>query len=229
MTALSDRFRTCIRGIVLAGLRPRRASAHYRSLASPETLFNESSFGFSRVLVILALLASAASHSGHARATGQAVGDGQHDFDFELGAWKAHIRRLVHPLSKSDSWVDLDGTSVVRKIWDGRGNLGELDVANQTMRLQGLSLRLYDPDARQWRIHWANSKDGRLGPPMIGGFTNGRGEFYDQEELEGKAIYVRFIFSDVTRHSFRFEQAFSSDGGKTWEPNWIATFTKERA
>jgi hypothetical protein len=152
--------------------------------------------------------------------------DGQHDFDFEFGSWTAHIKRLVRPLSGGGPWVELDGTSVVRTIWGGRGNLGELEVAGGTSRIEGLSLRVYNPQARQWAIYWASSQDGALGTPMIGQFTNGRGEFYDQESFGGRAIFVRFIFSDVVPASFRIEQAFSADGGKTWEVNWIATFKR---
>jgi hypothetical protein len=154
--------------------------------------------------------------------------DGQHDFDFEFGSWNTHIRRLLRPLTGSNTWVDLNGTSILRKIWDGRGNLGELEVGNRTMHLEGLSLRLYSPISHQWSIWWSNSQDGTLGTPMIGQFKNGRGEFYDQELFQGMAIYVRFIFSDITPTSFRLEQAFSADGGKTWEPNWIATFVRQK-
>ena len=154
--------------------------------------------------------------------------DGQHDFDFELGSWKAHIKRLVHPLAASKTWVELDGTSVVRPIWGGRANLGELEVANATSRIQGLSLRVYNPQSKQWSIYWANAADGALGTAMVGGFKNGRGEFYDQESFDGRAIFVRFIFADLTPTGFRIEQAFSADGGKTWETNWIATFTRPK-
>ena len=154
--------------------------------------------------------------------------DGQHDFDFEFGSWKAHIRRLLHPLSGSNQWMELNGTSVVRKIWDGRGNLGELEVDGGGIHLEGLSMRLYNPQSQQWSIYWSSSKEGALGTPMIGGFKDGRGEFYDQETLNGRAIYVRFVFSDISSNYFKLEQAFSSDGGKTWEPNWIATFAREK-
>ena len=152
--------------------------------------------------------------------------DGQHDFDFEFGAWKVHIKRLVKPLTGSTSWVEYDGSSVVRKVWDGQANLGELEVSGPAGRIEGLSLRLYHPDTHQWHITWANRADPTLGPEMVGTFQQGRGEFYDAETLGGRAIYVRFIFSDITATTFRLEQAFSADGGKTWEPNWIATFTK---
>jgi hypothetical protein len=156
----------------------------------------------------------------------QALNGGQHDFDFEFGAWKARISRLTRPLSGSSEWVEYEGTSTVRKIWDGRGNLGELDVQGPAGRITGLSLRLYNPETRQWAISWANARDGALGPPMYGGFTNGRGEFYNQELFNGRAILVRFLFSEITPTSFQLEQAFSDDGGKTWEPNWVARFTR---
>src|SRR5262245_61530648 len=157
-----------------------------------------------------------------------AQADHQHDFDFEFGSWKTHIRRLLHPLSGSQEWTDLDGTSVVRKVWDGRANLGELEVANSTTHLEGLSMRIYNPESRKWSIYCSNAKDGALGTAMVGQFNNGRGEFYDQETFRGSAIFVRFIFSDITAASFRLEQAFSADGGKTWEPNWIATFVRQK-
>ncbi len=153
--------------------------------------------------------------------------DGQHDFDFEFGTWQAHLKRLVHPLSGSDTWVEYDGTSVVRKIWDGRANLGELEVGNANSHIEGLTLRLYHPQSHQWSLYWANSKDGSLAVPTIGQFKNGRGEFFDQEDFDGRSIFVRFIFSDITPTSFRTEQAFSADGGKTWETNWIGTFTRQ--
>src|SRR5512138_1790759 len=153
--------------------------------------------------------------------TAQSLPDGQHDFDFELGRWHVHLERLVAPLTHSTTWVALDGTSVVRAVWNGLANLGELEVDGPGGHIEGLSFRVYDPRARQWRIHWANSKDGVLGPAMVGSFRDGRGEFYDQEDFNGRAILVRFIFSGITRTSFRIEQAFSDDGGGSWETNWI--------
>jgi len=152
--------------------------------------------------------------------------DGSRDFDFEFGEWKARIRRLEQPLTGSESWVEYEGTSIVRKVWNGKANLGELLVEGPAGRIEGMSLRLYDPTNDKWMIHWASSRDGAIGPAMIGGFQDGIGEFYNQELFNGRAVYVRFIFSDITPTSFRLEQAFSADGGKTWEPNWIATFEK---
>lgn len=170
--------------------------------------------------------ASAKAAETATEAAGEAR-DGQHDFDFEFGEWNARIKRLVDPLTGSSTWVEYEGSSVVRRIWDGRGNLGELNVSGDSSEIQGLSLRLYNPETREWSIRWANARDGMLGPPMIGGFdANGRGEFYNQETYNGRAIFVRFIFSDIEEDSFRLEQAFSADGGKNWEPNWIATFSR---
>lgn len=149
--------------------------------------------------------------------------DGQRDFDFEIGTWRTHLRRLQNPLTGSKTWVEYEGTSVVRKIWNGRANLVELDVSGPAGRIEGLSLRLYNPESRQWSLNFSNSRGGTLSPPVIGEFRNGRGEFFSQETLNGRAILVRFVISDITPDSCRFEQAFSDDGGKTWEVNWIAT------
>jgi hypothetical protein len=152
--------------------------------------------------------------------------DGSHDFDFEIGAWKTHLSRRVHPLTGSTTWVQYDGTTVVRKVWNGRANLVELDVNGPSGRIEALSLRLYNPQSRQWSLNFSNSEAGAMSTPTIGEFQNGRGEFYDQETLNGRAILVRFVITDITPNSCRFEQAFSDDGGKTWEVNWIATDTR---
>jgi hypothetical protein len=155
--------------------------------------------------------------------------NGQRDFDFAFGSWKVRLRRLVHPLSGSHVWADYEGTTVVRKIWNGRANLAELEVEDPAThtRIEGLSLRLYNPQSGQWSVYFANAKEGILGQPMIGGSRNGRREFYDQEEFDGRTIFVRFVFSDITPNSYRFVQSFSADGARTWEPNWVATFTRD--
>jgi hypothetical protein len=154
------------------------------------------------------------------------AGDPAHDFDFEFGNWHAKVDRLTKPLSGSTTWVHYEGPSIVHRVWDGSANLGEIDLTGPAGRIRGMSLRLYDPAAKQWRIHWASAGDGLLGAPMIGGFVAGRGEFYNQETYHGRAVFVRFIFSGITAKSFRIEQAFSPDGGKTWETNWIANFER---
>jgi len=151
---------------------------------------------------------------------------GEHDFDFEIGTWSTHVRRRLRPLTGSTTWVEMKGTTVVRKVWNGRGNLVELTADGPNGHFEGLSLRLYNPQTRQWSLNFANASDGILAPPTIGEFKDGRGEFYAQETLNGRAIFVRFLISDITPKSCRFEQAFSDDGGKTWEVNWIAVDTR---
>ncbi len=148
--------------------------------------------------------------------------DGQHDFDFETGSWKTHLKRLLHPLTGSTTWIEYDGTTMVRKVWNGRANLVELEVDGPPGHIEALSLRLYNPDSHQWSLNFSNSASGTLGTPSIGEFKNGRGEFFDQETLAARAILVRFVISGITATSCHFEQAFSDDGGKTWEVNWIA-------
>jgi hypothetical protein len=152
--------------------------------------------------------------------------DGSHDFDFEIGKWNTHLRRLVKPLTGSTTWVEYNGTTVVSKVWNGKANLVELDVTGPAGHIEALSLRLYNPESHQWSLNFANSAGGTMAIPTIGEFKNGRGEFYDQETLNGRAILVRFVISDITANSCHFEQAFSDDRGKTWEVNWIATDTR---
>ena len=152
--------------------------------------------------------------------------DGQHDFDFEIGTWKTRLRRLQRPLSASTTWLEYEGTTVVRKVLDGRANLVELKVAGPAGRIEGLSLRLYEPQLRQWSLNFANITDGKLTTPSIGAFKNGRGEFHNEDTYNGRPIMVRFIITKVTQDQYRFEQSFSDDGGKTWEVNWIAIDTR---
>jgi hypothetical protein len=152
--------------------------------------------------------------------------DGQHDFDFEIGTWKTHLSRRLHPLTGSNAWTEMEGTSLVRKVWNGRGNLVELVADGPAGHFEGLSLRLYNPQSHQWSLNFANSSAGTLTTPTIGQFKDGRGEFYAQDTLDGRAILVRFVITPLTPDSCRFEQAFSDDGGKTWEVNWIAVDTR---
>jgi hypothetical protein len=147
--------------------------------------------------------------------------DAQHDWDWEIGTWKLHVRRLLHPLTGSTTWVEYNGSDVVRKIWDGRANIGEFEADGPQGHLEILTLRLYNPDTRQWSINVANSAGGTLSPPAVGNFDNGHGEFFDQETYKGKIILLRFRVSMLSPTSCRLDQAFSTDGGKSWEVNLI--------
>ena len=152
--------------------------------------------------------------------------DGQRDFDWEIGNWKTQLRRLQRPLTGSTTWVEYEGTTVVRKVLDGRANLVELKVSGPGGQIEGLSLRTYNPQSRKWSLNFANVRDGVLTTPSIGEFTDGRGEFYNDDTFNGKAILVRFVITKITEDQYRFEQAFSDDRGKTWEVNWIAVDTR---
>ena len=168
------------------------------------------------------------AHTNAAATRAAAEHDGQHDFDFELGSWNIHLKKLVHPLTGSTTWVEFDGTSETRKVWDGRAQLEEFETNGAAGHIEGLTLRLYNPQSHQWRLHWANSKDGILGQPTIGEFKDGRGEFFDQEMFNGRSILVRYVWSGITANSAHFEQSFSTDGGKTWEVNWITDQTRKK-
>jgi hypothetical protein len=163
-----------------------------------------------------------------ALAQGAPPRDGQHDFDFEIGRWNTRLSRLQNPLTGSTTWVEYTGTTVVRKVWDGRANLVELAVEGPGGRLEALSLRLYNPQSRQWSLNFANARSGAMGVPSVGEFRNGRGEFYSHEEFNGRMIFVRFVITVLSPDSVRFEQSFSDDGGRTWEANWIAVDTRVR-
>jgi len=144
-----------------------------------------------------------------------------------MGAWKIHLSRLDHPLTGSKTWIEFDGTLVARKIWNGRANIEEVELNSPGGRIEGLTLRLYNPQSRQWSIYWANSKNGSMDTsPQVGQFKSGRGEFYGQDMLDGKLIYVRFVWTKTNSDSPHFEQSYSGDGGKTWEVNWITDQTR---
>jgi hypothetical protein len=156
-----------------------------------------------------------------------ALRDGSHDFDWEIGRWTTQLRYLPEPLTGSNQWVDYSGTSDVRAVLGGRANLVELSVAGQPGRIEGVALRLYNPKAHQWTLNFASIRNGQLTAPVHGAFdANGRGLFYGQDTLDGRAVLVRFVISGVTPNSARFEQAYSADAGATWEVNWIAVDTR---
>jgi hypothetical protein len=160
--------------------------------------------------------------------TAAKVRDGRHDFDWDIGTWKTHQRRLVHPLTGSTTWVEYQGTDVVRRIWDG-ANDAHIQADGPAGHLELFALRLYNPETHEWSIYFSNSGSGTLSTPVIGEFKNGRADFIDQEPYNGKTILVRFSVSDIKADSCHFEQAFSADGGKTWETNFVVSETLIKA
>lgn len=155
--------------------------------------------------------------------------DGRADFDFFIGTWKVHHRQLRGRLEGSQEWEEYEGTSVARKVLGGLGNMDEITGERPSGRLQGMTMRLFDPQTQLWSIYWADTAHGwDWHVPMVGSFKQGRGEFYDQELFEGKRIFVRFIWSPLSETACRWEQAFSEDGGSTWETNWIMDFSRSQ-
>jgi len=151
-----------------------------------------------------------------------ALPNGAHDFDFNFGTWHTNIRRLLKPLSGSNTWVTYTGTVTVRKVWGGAANVEEVE-ADGPNHLELVNVRLYNAASHQWSLNGANSAQGTLQmPPMFGQFEHGRGVFYDQEDFNGRVILDRQTFYDITPTSYSFAQAFSDDGGKTWETNFVA-------
>jgi hypothetical protein len=151
---------------------------------------------------------------------------GQHDFDFDLGTWNTHSTRLLHPLTGSTTWVEMDGSTVVKKVWGGRANLAEFKADGPAGHVELLSLRWFNPATHQWSLDFATPNVGTLGIPGVGGFKDGRGDFYDYEEINGRSVLVRFSIWKTSQDTAQSEQAFSEDGGKTWEVNWINKYTR---
>jgi hypothetical protein len=157
--------------------------------------------------------------------------DGSHDFDFIHGAWKATLKRLEKPLTGSTKWVEFEGRSVDRPLWGGQANIDEftVDSPQAGTKILGLTLRLYNPQTRQWSLYWSNAKAGVMAmPATVGHFEDGIGRFYDEEDFNGKPIVVRYEWSKITANTAHFEQAFSADGGKSWEVNWTSDITREK-
>jgi len=152
--------------------------------------------------------------------------DGRNDFDFLAGTWDSQQRRLRERLKGSNDWEEFKATLVNRKILGGMGNIEDVIMHRASGSVHGFTLRLYDLKSRQWSIYWADGTNGNIGLPEVGSFKDGRGEFYAQEPFEGRSIFSRFIWSEITETSCKWEQAFSEDGGKTWETNWINIFIR---
>src|SRR5688500_4176626 len=165
---------------------------------------------------------SAPALSAHSVSAPSDLADGQHDFDWELGSWRSDVRVLADPLSGTEEWLRFSGTSAVRPLMDGRANVVELDISGEAGRIEGLNVRLYEPQADRWSSTFVNMRDGLLTSSVYGGFHDGVGEFYGKDQLDGRPIEVRFLIFRQGPNKARFEQAYSDDGGATWETNWIA-------
>jgi hypothetical protein len=155
--------------------------------------------------------------------------DGAHDFDFLIGDWKAHVRRLPDRLVGSNKWIEYDGISNHKKLLDSNGNFEQFEVwsPDKQNHIKAQTLRLYNPASHQWSIYLVDLDKGTLGlPATVGQFTGKRGEFYDHEDWKGRMVLVRFVWLDLGPHAAHMDQSFSPDGGKTWEVNWICDLSR---
>lgn len=150
-----------------------------------------------------------------------------HDFDFYMGKWRVHHRRLKERLAGSDAWQEFEGTSKAWPILGGAGNIDDNVIELPAGTYRAVTLRSFDPASQTWSIWWLDGRNpGQLDPPVVGGFKDGIGTFEGDETFNGNPIIVRFIWSNITETTCRWEQAFSPDGGKTWEVNWIMESTR---
>jgi hypothetical protein len=148
------------------------------------------------------------------------------DFDFWLGRWNGHNRRLRERLAGCDEWDEFESKSIARSILGGMGN-EDVFLTDYAGGYIGMSFRFFDPETRQWAIYWADSRrSGALDPPVIGSFSGDVGVFEGPDTFEGRPILVRYTWSGITTTTPRWEQAFSDDGGETWETNFVAEFTR---
>jgi hypothetical protein len=148
----------------------------------------------------------------------------RHDFDFYVGTWKIRNRRLRKALAGCTEWYEFEATGRARMVLDGIGNIDEYEAPSEG--LVGFTLRVYDPERDEWLLYWVGRAGGPLGAPQVGRMENGRGDFEADDVWNGIPIRVVYRWTVVSPTEARWEQAFSADGGRTWETNWIMESTK---
>jgi len=153
--------------------------------------------------------------------------DGTHDFDFLFGRWRVHNERLRRRLAGSTDWQCFDAIAECRPILGGAGNIDEFVTDEfEPSVFFGMTLRLFDRTTQRWSIWWASNRKGGLEPPVVGNFNDGIGRFEGDDVHAGRPVRVRFVWSDTGPDRAHWEQAFSADGGRTWETNWRMHFTR---
>jgi hypothetical protein len=155
--------------------------------------------------------------------------DGQHDFDFNIGVWHTHIKRVLNPFDSASQSIELEGTVTVRKVWDGRAQLEEIETDGPQGHWEGLTLFLYNPKGHQWSQSFVNSKVGIVsGSPNVGEFRDGRIMLIGHDTLNDRAILVRGTWSDIKPDSHQYVESYSSDGGTTWVTAFVAHLTRKK-
>jgi hypothetical protein len=151
----------------------------------------------------------------------------KHDFDFLHGSWNVRNRYLKQRLQHCTDWVEFDARSDVEPLLNGFGQIDRYSALRNGSPVEGITLRLFNPQTGEWSLYWADTvRPGVLLPPMVGRFNGEVGEFLGDEAVDGKPVLCRFYWTRSADGRPRWEQAFSDDGGKTWETNWVMTFTR---
>lgn len=162
-------------------------------------------------------------------AAGQAPAprDGSHDFDFNLGRWHTSVQRIKDPFAAAPEPVRLEGTVTVRPVWGGKALIEEIEADGPGGHWEGLTLFLYNPEARQWSQNYANAAQGSFAPtPTIGERRGDRIELYSQDTFHGRTVLVRGLWSDIRPDSHSYEEDYSDDGGRSWHPAFLARLTR---
>jgi len=155
---------------------------------------------------------------------------GAADFDFFIGRWRVAHHRLNERLADCTEWTDFAGSCVTQKILGGLGNMDDNVIELPGGAYRAVTLRAFNPATGFWSIWWLDGRHpGTLDTPMVGRFEDGVGTFYADDRLAGKPIRVRFLWTMSKAGQPRWEQAFSPDGGKSWETNWVMDFTRPDA
>ena len=158
--------------------------------------------------------------------------DGRRDFDFLHGRWSVRSERLRERLAGSRDWDIFEAGNECRPILDGMGNIDAFDsdwnASQRNGGYHGMTLRLYDPRERRWSIRWASNLGGVLEPPVFGHFEDGVGTFHGEDTHDGRPVQVRFVWDGISPSTANWQQAFSVDGGRSWETNWIMRMTRVR-
>ena len=176
--------------------------------------------------LVIAGLSNAHQDSGRVDSATPSV----HDFDFLVGRWRVHHRTLKERLANSHEWIEFEGTLLNQPLMGGYSNVDDTVFEKPGAPFLGVALRSFDPKTQQWSIWWLDSRTplGPVDPPMRGGFRGGVGAFYADETFNGKPVRTRFLWTKITPASAHWEQAYSPDGGKTWETNWVQDIVRVR-
>jgi hypothetical protein len=149
----------------------------------------------------------------------------EEDFSFLYGRWHIQHRKLLAPLSgEAEKWAEFEANSICIPVLAGIANVEEMRESNGI--LIGSAMRIFDLEKRQWSIYWVSARDGLLQPPVHGKFADGVGTFIGPDTYMGKTILVRFIWKKQSTNAARWDQAFSTDAGETWEINWTMQFER---